>query len=183
MMKSKILVVVDMQKDFVTGSLANKDAEKIVPGIVKKIEDYKEKGYPIVCTLDSHTQGYLETQEGENLPVEHCIFQSDGWRLVEEIETAIKGYPRLKDHVKNTFGSMALPQTVLEFLKVGVPAEIEICGTCTDICVISNALILKAAFPEVKVSVLANLCAGLTPEKHEHALDVMASCQVGIVKE
>lgn len=170
----KALVVVDMQKDFVDGSLGTKEAVQIVPEVVRAIRDpsYDQ----IFVTLDTHPSDYLETFEGKHLPVEHCIKNTEGWKLNGDVAEALKN----RDPViieKPTFGSMSLVQYVGNMH----PDEIVLCGLCTDICVISSALLLRAALYETKISVIEKACAGVTPAKHEAALEVMRSCQIDIL--
>lgn len=168
---NKFLVVVDMQNDFCTGSLKNSDAIAIIPKIKDLIEKMRENDTDIVYTRDTHYDNYLETTEGKYLPVKHCVRGTNGWEIVQELQ------PRKNDTVidKPTFGYKAWAATSIEN-----GDEIHICGVCTDICVVSNALMLKAVFPDSKVVIHKNECAGLTREKHEHALDVMSSCQCEI---
>lgn len=171
----KILVVVDMQKDFVNGALGSADAEAIVPAAVKKISEFEGE---IFLTLDTHYDDYMETPEGKKLPVPHCIKDSDGWRLDERISKALfgKSYTVVNKH---TFGSVKLAD-LIEKSSANEELSIEIIGLCTDICVVSNALILKAAFPNAAISVDSSCCAGVTPEKHRCALEVMKSCQIDV---
>lgn len=171
----KVLVVVDMQKDFVDGALGSKEAVGIVPAAVQKIEGFDGE---IFATFDTHFANYLDTAEGKKLPVPHCIKGTDGWELNGEIKKALalKGYTAVE---KNTFGSVELPGLIQK--AVGdAPFAIEVIGLCTDICVVSNALILKASFPETPITVDAACCAGVTPEKHEAALETMRSCQIDV---
>ena len=170
-----LLVVVDMQKDFVNGSLGSKEAQAIVAPAAEYIRGFDGDA---VVTYDTHHEDYLETPEGKKLPVRHCIFGSDGWELAPEISDALSGksYEIVK---KETFGSTALPAFIQERFKKF--DRIELLGLCTDICVISNALILKNSFPDVQIAVHASLCAGVTPAKHEAALEVMRSCQIDII--
>ena len=165
-MKSKTaLIVIDMQNDFVTGALANKEAEAILKNVENKIKEYRNAGAEVFFTRDTHGENYMETQEGKMLPVPHCLRGSDGWQIVE----SLRHYARKEDIFdKETFGSLKLPQ--------------QLCGMCTDICVISNGLIFKAAFPETVIRVAADCCAGVTPESHEHALEAMKSCQIIVEK-
>ncbi|MCI8483522.1 MAG: cysteine hydrolase [Lachnospiraceae bacterium] len=170
----KILVVVDMQKDFVDGSLGTKEAQSIVESVVQKMKSYHKAD--IYVTRDTHQENYLETAEGRNLPVVHCVKGTEGWQLHPEIE-------KLADpsHImdKPTFGSLRLmEQLVQENQKESL--EIELVGLCTDICVVSNALLLKAAMPENTIRVDASCCAGVTPESHRAALLTMKMCQIGI---
>lgn len=166
----KYLIVVDMQVDFITGALGSKDAEAIVPNVVEKVKNFDGK---IIFTRDTHFDNYMDTQEGKKLPVPHCIKDTDGWQICDELqpfaETVID---------KITFGSVELPRILESF---GEPIEeIELCGLCTDICVISNAMILKATFPEVKISVDASCSAGVTKENHLTALNAMKAVQIEI---
>lgn len=178
MNNEKLLLVIDMQKDFVTGALANKEAEKIIGPIAGKIEAYRENQNPVFFTRDTHGEDYMETQEGRLLPVPHCKKDTDGWQIVDQLRP-YAGEENVLD--KPVFGCLQLPQWIAE--KLGcAPKEIELCGVCTDICVISNAMILKAAFPETVVTVDGAFCAGVTPESHQTALEAMKACQV-IVKE
>lgn len=168
----KILIVVDMQKDFVDGALGTAEAVAIVPAVVEKIKEYKKED--IFVTRDTHQKDYLSTQEGRNLPVEHCIEGTPGWELDSKVAEAVSGAAIVN---KPTFGSTAL----VDMIKKTAEKEdisIELIGLCTDICVVSNALLLKAAMPEVEISVDASCCAGVTPEKHEAALETMRSCQI-----
>lgn len=164
----KTLIVIDMQNDFVTGSLGTKEAQAIVPNVKKKIQEYVNRGDQIIFTRDTHYSNYLETQEGKMLPVEHCIYDTEGWEIVGELEVMNCIYVN-----KTSFGWDG-------WLKLNYE-EIELIGVCTDICVISNALILKAQFPEVKITVDASCCAGVTPGLHEAALKVMKSCQINVI--
>lgn len=176
MTTEKILLVIDMQKDFVTGSLANKEAEKIINKIEEKIEQYVEQGNHVFFTRDTHGTDYMNTQEGRLLPVEHCIKGSEGWEIVESLAKYAQD-ENIFD--KRSFGAVELPDWLRK--KLGkIPSEIEICGVCTDICVISNAIILKAAFPETPLSVISDLCAGVTPQSHRTALEAMKACQIDV---
>ena len=171
---NKLLVVVDMQNDFVTGSLANPEAEKIVPGIVELIKNFK--GY-IIATKDRHFDNYLMTQEGKRLPIKHCIRDTEGYKIIEDIQKVLDEEPNYLGQVcKETFGSTALGETI----KGNHYDEIYFVGTCTDICVISNAIICKTFAPESRIVVLKDLCAGTTKENHENALKAMAQCQIDI---
>lgn len=167
----KYLIVVDMQVDFITGSLGSKMAEEIVPYVVEKVKDFDGK---VIFTRDTHYADYMQTQEGRKLPVEHCIKDTDGWQVCDELrdyaETVID---------KVTFGSVNLPEIIKSYGEE--IEEIELCGLCTDICVISNAMILKATFPEVKISVDSKCCAGVSIESHNNALDAMRAVQIEII--
>lgn len=163
----KTLIVVDMQKDFIDGSLGTKEAVAIVPNVINKIKKCKEEGYEIIFTRDTHQENYLETNEGKHLPVKHCIEGTEGWQIPEEIDL------EEVEHVnKVTFGYIDFSKRTFE--------EVELIGLCTDICVVSNALIIKAANPEIKVSVDSSCCAGVTPESHEAALTTMKMCQIEV---
>ncbi len=171
----KILVVVDMQKDFVDGALGSSEAAAIVPAVVRKIQDFDGD---IFVTYDTHYDNYMETAEGKKLPVPHCIKGTDGWELNVDVAKALaeKSFTTVE---KNTFGSVVLPKLIKKAAGRG-KFTVEIIGLCTDICVVSNALIIKANFPENPISVDASCCAGVTPEKHEAALETMKSCQIDV---
>lgn len=170
----KYLIVIDMQKDFITGSLGTKEAQAILPGVVQKVQNYDGK---VIFTKDTHTSDYLNTQEGKNLPVKHCIMGEDGWYLDEQLG-AIDDEADWKVYNKPTFGSVDLAFDLKKENAVEPIEEIELCGLCTDICVISNALLLKAFMPEVPISVDAACCAGVTPKSHQNALEAMKMCQI-----
>lgn len=167
----KYLIVVDMQVDFITGSLGSKLAEEIVPDVVEKVKGFDGK---IIFTRDTHFADYMQTQEGKKLPVEHCIKDTDGWQICDELKPYVE---TVIDKV--TFGSIDLPDMIKEYGEE--IEEIELCGLCTDICVISNAIILKAAFPEVKITVDSKCCAGVSVESHKKALDAMKAVQIDII--
>ena len=172
----KFLIVVDMQKDFIDGSLGTAEAQAIVGAVAEKIRAFDGR---IFATLDTHFENYLETAEGRKLPVKHCIKGTNGWKINAEIQAALDE----KDCTfieKNTFGSVDLPRLIEEAANGG-DFEAEFIGLCTDICVVSNVLLLKAAFPEMKITVDSACCAGVTPEKHEAALETMRSCQIDIL--
>ncbi len=172
----KILVVVDMQKDFVDGALGTKEAVEIVDNVVKKIENFDGN---IFVTYDTHFENYMETSEGKKLPVPHCIKGTEGWELDSKVKKALSG-KEYKEVEKITFGSVDLPKHIKEL--VGEDEfTIELIGLCTDICVVSNALLLKASFPEVEISVDASCCAGVTPDTHKAALATMGCCQINII--
>ena len=178
MSEKKFLIVVDMQKDFIDGSLGTGEAQDIVAEAVRVIRRCREAGYTLIATLDTHGEDYLDTAEGKKLPVRHCIRGSEGWRLHPEIREALEDCILVE---KPTFGSMRLPEVIAESLNADETPVLELLGLCTDICVISNALLLKARFPEAPIAVHPNCCAGVTPEKHRAALDVMQSCQIDLV--
>ncbi|MBP5609660.1 MAG: cysteine hydrolase [Lachnospiraceae bacterium] len=166
----KYLIVVDMQNDFIDAALGTAEAVAIVPAVKKKIEGFDGK---IIFTQDTHFEEYMNTQEGKFLPVPHCIKDTDGWKIRQELldAAACKDTEIVE---KFTFGSDKLPSMVKD------PESIEILGLCTDICVVSNALILKAFYPEVPISLDPACCAGVTPDKHNAAIEVMRSCQISI---
>lgn len=166
----RTLIVVDMQKDFIDGALGTKEAVAIVENVKKKIAAYQEKGEEIIFTRDTHQADYLSTNEGKHLPVEHCIEGTDGWKIWEGLEV-----PGAICINKPTFGYLGWGDYSFE--------EVELVGLCTDICVVSNALIIKAMFPEIKVTVDAGCCAGVTPESHAAALTTMKMCQVEVIGE
>ena len=171
----RILIVVDIQNDFVDCSLGTKEAQEIIEPACEKIKSFD--GH-IFVTLDTHGENYLETAEGRKLPVEHCIKGTKGFELNERIASVLNG----KDVTvveKPSFGSLELPRLIRE--RFGDDIAVEMIGLCTDICVISNALLLKATFPEIEISVISNACAGVTPKSHENALNAMKMCQI-IVK-
>lgn len=170
----KCLIVIDMQNDFVTGSLGTKEAEAIVAGVVRKIKDFPGT---VIFTQDTHTENYLDTQEGKRLPVKHCIKGTDGWRLIPELE-AIQKKNSCPVFEKPSFGSVELAQFLLEKYEKKELESVELVGLCTDICVISNALLIKAYMPELPVLADASCCAGVSPDKHEAALQTMESCQI-----
>ena len=167
-----ILIVVDMQNDFITGSLGTKEAEAIVENVAEKIKHFDGK---VIFTRDTHEENYMDTQEGKNLPVTHCITGTDGWQIHPTLA------PFANEVIdKPTFGSVTLAQLISAMDNV---EGITLVGICTDICVISNAMILKAFLPEVPITVDASCCAGVTPESHKNALAAMKCCQINIVNE
>lgn len=168
----KILIVIDMQNDFIDGALGTKEAVAIVPYVKAKIRAYDPGD--IIATMDTHEADYLQTQEGRNLPVEHCIRGTKGWEIREDIAEML---PEAKIYEKPTFGSTRLAED-LKALSQEEGIELELVGLCTDICVVSNALLLKAAMPEITISVDPACCAGVTPQSHEAALATMRSCQI-----
>lgn len=171
----KLLIVVDMQKDFIDGALGTKEARAIVPAVQKRIEEYKKAGDAVIFTRDTHGENYLSTREGRELPVAHCIKGTPGWEIDGSLDA--RGCPIID---KPTFGSEALAAKVkgMEALE-----SVELIGLCTDICVISNALLLKAAVWETPVCVNAACCAGVTKESHRNALEAMKACQIHIIEE
>ena len=172
----KFLVVVDMQKDFVDGSLGTAEAVGIVPNVVKKIKGFDGE---IFVTYDTHFDNYMDTSEGKKLPVPHCIKGTDGWKLDAHVAEALNG-KEYTEVEKITFGSVDLPDMI--YKAAGEEDfSIELIGLCTDICVVSNTLILKANYPEKDIIVDASCCAGVTPESHEAALTTMKMCQINVI--
>ena len=167
----KTIIVVDMQNDFVTGSLGTKEACKTVPVIEKLLKE--NQGNQIIFTQDTHHEDYLSTSEGKMLPVEHCMKGTKGWEIIPELKEWTHQAIMVE---KPTFGSLKLPQLISQ----NQPEQIILVGVCSDICVISNALILKAYFPETPIIVYENACAGVTPDKHQAAIETMKSCQIDV---
>ena len=176
----KALIVVDMQNDFVTDSLGSEDAQKIVPNVVQRVKDYLASGDKVFFTRDTHTPAYLSTLEGKNLPVEHCIEGSHGWEIIDELKPFVEQAAGVID--KPTFGSYKLVDTLEPLVANDEIREIELCGLCTDICVVSNALLLRARFHETPIMVESSRCAGVTQESHESALQTMRSCQIQVIE-
>ena len=178
----KVLVVVDMQNDFIGGALGTPEAAAVVPRVVEKIRSWEGLIY---ATQDTHFANYLETQEGQVLPVEHCIQGTEGWRIEPRVRRALTEGAKRNESVlyitKDTFGSRDLAAQLVERNKDEPVACIELVGLCTDICVISNALVLKTFLPEVPIRVDAACCAGVNPESHQNALDALRQCQVTII--
>jgi len=176
----KVLVVVDMQTDFVDGALGTPEAVAIVPNVVQRVAQGIEQGETILFTRDTHEPDYMDSQEGRNLPVPHCIRDTEGWEIIPQLKSYAVGFAPVD---KPTFGSVNLAQT-LAAIHQGTPIEhITLIGLCTDICVISNALLLKAFLPEVPISVDASCCAGVTPQSHLNALSAMKLCQIAVENE
>ena len=173
----KLLIVIDMQNDFIDAALGTKEAEAIVEAVKEKIRSFPAEN--VIATMDTHEENYMQTQEGKYLPVPHCIRGSEGWQIRSDIAALLTG---AKIYEKPTFGSTALAADLKE-MSEKEEIEIELVGLCTDICVVSNALLIKAMMPEVKISVDASCCAGVTPEKHLAALETMRSCQIRITGE
>lgn len=169
----KILVVVDMQKDFIDGALGTPEAVAIVPYVKQLIESFDGK---VLFTRDTHFANYMDTQEGKNLPVPHCIKDTPGWEIHPELDSLRK----TEAIDKLTFGSSVLPEVLVQEKNI---ESITFVGLCTDICVISNAMITKAFFPEIPIFVDAKACAGVTPESHRNALAAMKMCQITVVNE
>lgn len=174
MEKKQILVVVDMQNDFITGTLGSEDAKGIVANVVNVVEAHQGDLY---FTRDTHEKNYLQTQEGQNLPVEHCIRNTQGWEICKELKPFTEGAVIID---KPAFGSMELAQKIKEAAAEEAIASITLVGLCTDICVISNAMILKAALPEIEIKVIENCCAGVSKKSHKNALEAMKVCQITV---
>lgn len=170
----KALIVVDMQNDFVTGCLGSEEARSILPKVKNKISEYKNNGDIVIFTRDTHSEDYLKSQEGKYLPVPHCIYGTDGWKIADGLE--VEGCRCLD---KPNFGWIHWDDDK----ELADADEIELIGVCTDICVVSNALILKAMYPETHITVDASCCAGVTPESHNAALMTMKSCQIDVIGE
>lgn len=168
----KAIVVVDMQNDFVDGALGTQEAQAMLSRLVEKLKAEQAAGTALVFTMDTHGADYLETQEGKKLPVEHCIRGTAGWKIVDALHPFVQEAAAVIE--KPTFGATALPAALADY------REIEFVGLCTDICVISNALLLKAFYPEKRITVDASCCAGVTPESHANALSAMRMCQVEV---
>ena len=168
----KILIIVDMQKDFVDGSLGTKEAQAIVPAVKEKIENFNGD---IIFTKDTHGEDYMNTQEGQNLPIPHCIKGTPGHEIINELQPYVK--KALAVFEKETFGSRKLANFLKELHKEKEIESIELIGLCTDICVGSNAIMLKAGLPEIPIHIDSSCCAGVTEESHQAALTTMKMCQ------
>ena len=175
-----ILIVVDMQNDFVSGALGTPEARRIVPAVAERVATGIRRGERIFFTRDTHGADYLHTREGRNLPVPHCIRGTEGWEIVEQLRPASAGQAILD---KPSFGSAELGRLLAEENEKELIEKVTLIGLCTDICVISNAMLLKAFYPEVPISVDASACAGVTPQSHKNALEAMKMCQIDIVNE
>lgn len=171
----KILLIIDMQNDFIDGSLGTNEAVKIVNNVINKIKKYPSEN--VFATKDTHEENYLATREGMHLPVEHCIRGTDGWDINSEIKKLITASNIFE---KGTFGSVKLVEKIRE-IAATEDISIEIVGLCTDICVVSNALLIKAYLPEIDITVDSSCCAGVTPTKHEASLETMRSCQINVI--
>ncbi len=176
---SKYLVVIDMQKDFIDGVLGTKEARELAPRLIEKVKNFQG---PVMFTRDTHDEDYLQTQEGTRLPVLHCVRDTDGWQLLQELaDYAQEKHSLIFD--KGTFGSANLAGCLSGIDRVVHIDEVELIGVCTDLCVISNAMMLKAALPETRITVNASLCAGSDPHKHDIALEAMKACQIDIIDD
>lgn len=176
-MGKKYLIVIDMQQDFVYGTLGTEEAQAIVPAVLKKVNEFDGT---LIFTKDTHGKDYLNTQEGRNLPVEHCLEGSSGWELVEPLK-AVSEERTCTIYRKGTFGCTELAEALKAEHEREPIESIELIGVCTDICVVSNALLLKACMPEVPLIVESGCCAGVTAAKHEAALETMRSCQIEVI--
>ena len=175
---SKVLIVVDMQNDFIDGSLGTKEAVETVDNVVAEIN----KDYDLViCTRDTHHEDYLNTSEGRHLPVVHCQENTDGWMIRKEVAEAVDKKDNKLIINKGTFGSPELVDIMKKYADENPLESITLIGLCTDICVVNNALLLKPSFPEVEMRVIADCCAGVTPESHDAALTTMKMCQIEII--
>lgn len=168
-----ILIVVDMQNDFIDGALGTAEAVGIVPKVAEKIANFQGK---VIFTRDTHEENYMETQEGKKLPVPHCIRGTEGWQITSALGELVQDVCIDKP----TFGSVELGLYLKELNETEAIEKITLIGLCTDICVISNALLVKAILPEVEIAVDASCCAGVTPQSHENALEAMKMCQITI---
>lgn len=176
-MTNDLLIVIDMQRDFITGSLGSEAAQAIVPKVAERVRNHQG---PVYYTQDTHGADYLTTQEGHYLPVEHCRLGTDGWEVEESIQRALlmKGAQGFE---KQGFGSPTMSHSALRLHNADALTSITLCGVCTDICVIANAMFLKSTLPNVPIYVRADLCAGVSPESHETALKAMEACQIAII--
>lgn len=170
----KVLAVIDVQQDFVTGALGSLEAQQAMPALIKKVREFDGE---VVLTMDTHGTDYLTTQEGQHLPVEHCIENTEGWKLMPELEAVLKDKPH-RIFRKPTFGSVQLCEYLADRFNADEIESVEFVGFCTDICVVSNILLLKALAPELVISIDPSCCAGVSPERHQAALEVLASCQI-----
>lgn len=179
---NKILVVVDMQNDFIDGALGTKEAEAIVKNVIIKIQKYISNDGSIYFTMDTHNENYLESQEGIKLPVKHCIKGNSGWNLQKDITLLLESLKNRNEIVfeKNGFGSIELAETIKNNFEDNENTEIELVGLCTDICVITNAILLKTYMPNSKIIVDGSCCAGVNTQSHKEALNTMKMCQIDI---
>lgn len=172
-----VLVVVDMQNDFVSGALGTAEARKIVPYAVGRVVDGIDRGETVLFTRDTHGPDYLDTQEGRKLPVPHCVQDTEGWEVIDQLQEYTAGRQVLD---KPTFGSRTLGEALAALNEQEPVEKVTLIGLCTDICVISNALLAKAFLPEAEIAVDAACCAGVTPESHRNALEAMKMCQIAV---
>lgn len=177
MKNTNVLVVIDMQNDFLTGALRNEEGISIIPNVVEKINNFKGL---VIATRDTHYNNYLETHEGKYLPVVHCVEDTDGWKIESSVQEAIDNSGASMIVNKNQFGTTDLYAKIRDVWQYNGNLNITLIGVCTDICVVSNALILRAKFPEANITVDASCCAGVTPETHRAALTTMKMCHIDI---
>lgn len=175
-----VLIVVDMQNDFVSGPLGTPEAGAIVPYVVGRVVDGINRGETILFTRDTHGPDYMDTQEGKNLPVPHCIRGTEGWEIIPQLQPDTVGRTVID---KPTFGSRALGEELARLNESEPVGKITLIGVCTDICVLSNALLAKAFLPETEIVVEAKCCAGVTPEAHRTALAAMSPCQITVKED
>lgn len=175
-----ILIVVDMQNDFVSGALGTQEAFDIVPYVVGRVVEGIDRGEEILFTRDTHGPDYLDTQEGKHLPVPHCIRGTEGWEIIPQLQPDTMGRTIVD---KPTFGSRALGEELVRLNETEPVRKITLIGVCTDICVLSNALLAKAFLPEAEIVVEANCCAGVTPEAHRTALAALGPCQITVKED
>lgn len=173
----KILIVVDMQNDFISGALGSDQAQEILPSVLEYVKGFSGE---VLFTKDTHGPDYLDSREGKKLPVIHCVKHTPGWELVPSLDSFQKSF-HCPVFCKETFGSTQLAQYLSGENEKEAIGEIQLVGVCTDICVISNALTLRSFLPETPISVVARCCAGVTPQSHQTALDAMAACQIDIL--
>ena len=181
----KVLAIIDMQKDFIDGALGTKEAVSIVPKVAARLKKAREDGELVVFTRDTHHAEYLSTQEGRNLPVKHCIENTDGWQIRPEIMEAVQhNYASEKVHIidKPSFGSLDLANLLRDrYSAQQAEVEITLIGVCTGICVISNSMLVKAALPEAGITIIEKACACVTPESHKTAIEAMKLCQINVI--
>lgn len=187
----KVLVIVDMQNDFLSGVLGTSEAQAIVPVVIEKLKEYEQEQPLVLFTKDTHYSNYSDTQEGKILSVPHCIEGTKGWSICKDISSVVDRNPNFYSYSdsdivrsrihKNTFGSLRLAELIKKY--ENITDEVIFMGVCTDICVVSNVLLVKAYCPELKITVDASCCAGTTPENHLAALQIMKSCQVNVIGE
>ena len=178
-MKKSVLIVIDCQKDFIDGSLGTPEAKAIIPRVIQEVESTYDKDMEVYFTMDTHDEHYLETREGILLPVEHCFSHSEGWALPIDLAKALKK-ARATMVQKSNFGYLDWGGDLMGYQEVG---DITLVGLCTDICVISNALILRAAYPNAAIMVIADACAGTTPEAHKMALEIMRHNHIIVLED
>lgn len=179
-MKFDLLMVVDMQNDFIDGRLGSEEAEKIVPNVVDIIKSFKEKNIPVVATVDTHYENnYIRSREGEHLPIRHCIYQTGGWCIEDRVMRALNEKTGLTSFIEkvDTFGSV----DVAELFEPGFSGNFVVVGLCTDLCVLANTVILQAGHPNAEIYIVEDACAGSTPERHSATLDVLSNMHVNVI--